>query len=177
MASEWYDYKELKNYLFELWISKEWNKLEQDNKRIYWRDLKKLYREATADMEIDSSDDEAFLRALQPDDENDGKKAKKKCKKGKYLHAYSIEWAMENGIDYPYSFTPEEYVVKSEMYEELYNALTTLDDFDRSIIEMYYFMGMTERQIGQELGVVQKTVNNHKTNSLETMREILTENQ
>lgn len=177
MASEWYDYHELKDYLYKLWKGKVWDSLSQEIKRIYWNDLQKLRGEANADMELGGSDEEAFLCALQPDDEDDGKKAKKKRKKGNYLRAYSIERAMENGIDYPYSFTPEEYVIKSEQYEELYTALTTLDDFDRSIIEMYYFMGMNERQIGQELGVVQKTINNHKTNSLETMREILTKNQ
>lgn len=88
----------------------------------------------------------------------------------------SLEEMEENGCPMPCSdpfMLPEEYVVKSEQHEELYAALATLDDFDRKIIEMYYFMGMNERQIGQELGVVQKTVNNHKTNSLETMREIL----
>lgn len=92
----------------------------------------------------------------------------------------SLEEMEESGCPMPYSdpcMLPEEYVVKSEQYEELYVALTALDDFDRSIIEMYYFMGMKERQIGHELGVVQKTVNNHKTKSLETLREILTEKQ
>jgi len=92
----------------------------------------------------------------------------------------SLEEMEESGCPMPCSdpfMLPEEYVVKSEQYEELYAALTTQDDFHRSIIEMYYFISMTEQQIGQELGVVQKTVNNHKTNDLETMREILTENQ
>lgn len=72
---------------------------------------------------------------------------------------------------------PEEYVVKSEQYEELYAALTTLDDFDRSIIEMYYFMDMKEWQIGQELGVVRERVNNHKRSSVKKLRKILTEKQ
>lgn len=92
----------------------------------------------------------------------------------------SLEEMEESGCPMPCSgpfMLPEEYVVKSEQYEELYDALATLDDFNRSIIEMYYFMGMNERQIGQELGVAQKTVNNHKANSLETMRKILAEKQ
>lgn len=81
MASEWYDYHELKDYLYKLWKGKVWDSLSQEIKRIYWNDLQKLRGEANADMELGGSDEEAFLCALQPDDEDDGKKAKKKRKK------------------------------------------------------------------------------------------------
>lgn len=85
MASEWYDYHELKDYLYKLWKGKVWDSLSQEIKRIYWNDLQKLRGEANADMELGGSDEEAFLCALQPDDEDDGKKAKKKRKKRQLL--------------------------------------------------------------------------------------------
>lgn len=92
----------------------------------------------------------------------------------------SLDEMEESGCPMPCSdpfMLPEEYVVKSEQYEELYAALATLDDFDRSIIEMYYFMNMKEQQIGQELDTVRWDVNNHKRSSLKKMRKILTEKQ
>ncbi|TGY91209.1 sigma-70 family RNA polymerase sigma factor [Petralouisia muris] len=175
MASEWYDYKEYKDYLYMLWKKGEWNNLSRDIQRFLWNEKQKLYGGANADMEFGGID-ETTLYDLQPNDDGD-KKPRKKRKKGNYLRAYSIEQAMEDGIDYSCPFTPEEYVVKSEQYEERYAAITTLDDFDRSIIEMYYFMNMKEQQIGQELDIVRWDVNNHKRSSLKKMRRILTEKQ
>lgn len=60
--------------------------------------------------------------------------------------------------------------MQQETYQELYMAIDMLDDTDKSIIEMYYFEEMKEREIGQELAVVQKTVNNHKRDSLEEIK-------
>lgn len=88
----------------------------------------------------------------------------------------SLEEMEESGCPMPCSdsfMLPEEYIVKSELYV----ALTTLDDFDRGIIELYYFEDMTERQIGQELGIAQKTVNNHKKSSLKKLLKVLEKNQ
>jgi len=141
--------------------------------RILWKQTKKEQREK---------------RCLNPDGTRCQKTSCGECERIQKIDlkdpcnglSLSLEEMEESGYPMPCSdpfMLPEEYVVKSEQYEELYAALTTLGDFDRNIIEMYYFIGMTEWQIGQELGVVQKTVNNHKTNNLETMREILTENQ
>lgn len=177
MASEWYDYKEYRDYLYMLWRTGEWAKLEQDIKRFLWNEKQKLYGEANADMELGGSGDEAFLHTLQPDDEDGGKKAKKKRKKGNYLRAYSIEQAMENGIDYPYSFTPEVAVIQQETNLELYAAIDTLDGTDQEIIVSYYFEGLKERQIGSMIGMKQKTVNNHKKSSLEKMAKVLKKNQ
>ena len=125
--------------------------------------------------------------------ESKHKEREKKCRDGKGIRCkddcskcswremgrpLSLEQLAVDGIEPAGSFmSPEEYIVKSELYDELYDALTTLADFDRGIIELYYFEDMAERQIGQEIGVVQKTVNNHKKSSLEKMAKILKKNQ
>lgn len=92
----------------------------------------------------------------------------------------SLEEMEESDCPMPYGdsfMSPEEYIVKSELYDELYVALATLDDFDRSIIEMIYFICMTERQIGAVIGMKQKTVNNHKKSSLKKLSKVLEKNQ
>lgn len=83
---------------------------------------------------------------------------------------------MEDGIDYPYSFTPEDIIMQQETNQKLYTAIDTLDEADRDIISLYYFEEFTERQIGTVLDMKQKTVNNHKNSSLKKMRTFLEEN-
>lgn len=175
MASEWYDYHEYKNYLYELRESKEWDKLDQSIKRFLWNEEKKLLGEANADMEIGGSG-ETKLCDLQPDDSDSSKKRSKKRKKGGYLRAYSIERAMEDGIDYPCSSTPEDIIIQQETNQELCIAIDTLDETDKDIISLYYFEEFTERQIGTVLNMKQKNVNNHKNASLKKMRTFLGEN-
>ena len=161
MASEWYDYHEYKNYLYKLRESEEWNKLNQSIKRFLWIEEKKLLGEANADMEI-GGNDETELCDLQPDDNGSNKKRRKKRKKRGYLRAYSIDRAMEDGIDYPCSSTPEDFIIQQETNQEIYTAIDTLDEADKDIISLYYFKELTERQVGTVLDMKQKTVNNHK---------------
>ena len=175
MASEWHDYKELKYYLYELWEKEIWDTLSQDIKRLYWNNLKELLGEANADMEF-GGNDETDLYVLQPDDSDNNKKRRKKRKKRGYLRTYSIGRAMEDGIDYPYSSTPEVIIIQQETSLELHAAIDTLDTIDQDIINLYYFEDLTERQIGEVLDMKQKTVNNHKNSSLEKMRTFLGEN-
>lgn len=176
MASEWYDYFELKNYLYTLWKDGEWDKLCQDIKRVYWNNLQQLLGEANAGMEIGSSD-ESTLCILQPVDDDGSEKARKKRIKGNYLHAYSIEWAMENGIDYPCLSTPEAAIIQQETNSELYAAIGTLDGADQKVVVSYYFEDLKERQIGAMIGMKQKTVNNHKKSSLKKLLKVLEKNQ
>ena len=175
MASEWYDYSEYKNYLYKLWKSGEWDKLDQRVKRFLWVEKQRLLGEANADMEIGGSND-MELCVLQTDDSDNNKNHSKKRKKRGYLRTYSIERAMEDGIDYPYSFTPEDIIMQQETNQKLYTAIDTLDEADRDIISLYYFEEFTERQIGTVLDMKQKTVNNHKNSSLKKMRTFLEEN-
>ena len=175
MASEWYDYKELKYNLYKLWKDGAWDTLSQDIKRLYWNDLQELLGEANADMEIGGSN-EIEPCDLQSDDSDSNKKRRKKRKKRGYLRAYSIDRAFEDGIDYPDTFTPENYVIQQETNQELYVAIDTLDKVDKDIISLYYFEEFTERQVGTTLDMKQKTVNNHKNSSLEKMRTFLEKN-
>lgn len=176
MASEWYDYKELKNYLYELWESEEWDKQSQDVKRVYWRDLKKLCREANADMEPGSSDEEAFLCALQPNGKADEKKTKKKRKKWKYLRAYSMERAIKDGIDYPYSFTPEDAVIQQETIQELYAAINTLGKNEQIVIYLH-LEGLSDHQISAQTGVAQTTVSYRRRAGIQKLKKIMEKNQ
>lgn len=176
MASEWYDYNEYKNYLYELWKSGEWDKLDIRIKRFLWIEKQKLLGEANADMEIGGSD-KTDLRDLRPNSDNGNKKSRKKRKKRGYLRTYSIEQAMEDGIDYPYSSTPEDFIIQQETNQELYTAINTLDETDKDIITLHYFEDLKERQIEKIVNMKQKTVNNHKHKSLKTMRKTLEKNQ
>lgn len=170
MASEWHDYSELKNYLYKLWKDGLWDTLSQDIKRLYWSELQGLLGEANADMEIGGSTDLCDLRP------NSGNGSKKRKKRG-YLRAYSIEQAMEDGIDYPYSSTPEDFIIQQETNQELYAAIDTLNEADKNIVVLHYFEDLKERQIEKIVNMKQKTVNNHKHKSLKTMRKILEKDQ
>lgn len=124
--------------------------------------------------------------------ESKHKEREKKCRDGKGIRCkddcskcswremgrpLSLEQLAVDGIEPAGSFLPEEFIIQQETYQELHIAISTLDDFDRGIIELYYFEDMAERQIGQELGVVQKTVNNHKKSSLKKLSKVLEKNQ
>lgn len=139
--SDYFDYMELKIYVYGLYKDGIWESLSQEIKCLYWRDLQRLWRKVE-------------------------------------MRTISLEQIYEeDGYEPADSFSVEDYIIQQETYQELHMAIDMLNDTDKSIIEMYYFEEMKERQIGQELAVVQKTVNNHKTKSLETLREILTEKQ
>lgn len=133
MASEWYDYNEYSNYLYKLWKSGEWDRLDPSIKRFLWNEKQKLYDEANADM--------------------------------------------EEGIDYPDAFTPEEYIIQQETYQELYAAIDTLDEVDKDIINLYYFEELSERKVEKVLNITQGTVNNHKAKSLKKIKEIMEKKQ
>ena len=172
MASEWHDYSELKNYLYKLRKDGVWDTLSQDIKRLYWNSLRGLLGEANADMEIGGNNKTGSCD-LRPDDGNGRKKRKKRG----YLRTYSIERAMEDGIDYPYSSTPEDFIIQQETNQELYTAIDMLDSTNKSIIDLYYFEELRERQIGAVLDMKQKTVNNHKNSSLKAMKKFLEKDQ
>ena len=139
--SDYFDYMELKKYVYGLYKDGIWESLSQEIKCLYWRDLQRLWRKVE-------------------------------------MRTISLEQIYEeNGYEPADSFSVEDYIIQQETYQELHMAIDMLNDTDKSLIEMYYFEEMKERQIVKELAVVQKTVNNHKTKSLETLREILTEKQ
>ena len=56
---------------------------------------------------------------------------------------------------------------------ELKNAMTLLKDRDRQIIKMKYFQGMTQRQIGEKLGITQCQVSRDERRAIKVLREAL----
>ena len=185
--SDYFDYMELKIYVYGLYKDGVWESLSQEIKCLYWRDLKRLWRRTEAGMDTKNTktkqiECDACILGITPDidqcDCNNNDNYPDRGYGEKYKRPLSLERAYEElGYEPADSFSVEDYIIQQETYQELHMAIDMLNDTDKSIIEMYYFEEMKERQIGQELAVVQKTVNNHKTKSLETLREILTEKQ
>lgn len=58
---------------------------------------------------------------------------------------------------------------------DISEALCCLPEEKRKIILMYFFLGMTEKEIGSHMNLVQSTVHYHKEKSLKLMKEILEE--
>lgn len=163
-------YIEVKRIIYQLIKAGEWHSLDPKIRKVYTDDLKYWQRR------LGFPDDNTEKQSDSVLDMGDRKQTKKPDRKKYYEHPFSLEKAEAELGFIPISpFSVEDEVIQNETYQELHIAIDTLDDFDKYVIEKYYFEDMKERQIGQELGVVQKTVNNHKTDSLETMKEILTE--
>lgn len=109
-----------------------------------------------------------------------GVRCKGDCSKCPWLETgrpLSLEQLAADGAE-PSSFlSTEEYIVQQETYQELYIAVDTLAELDKSIVDLYYFGALNEREIGQKLGIAQKTVNNHKRKILPMLEKILEKNQ
>ncbi len=78
-------------------------------------------------------------------------------------------------------------LIKSTSYESfslpiedriaLYQALKKLSDFNRRIMILLFFGGLTQQQVADKLGVSQKKVSRAKAKSIEQLREQLSEKQ
>lgn len=96
------------------------------------------------------------------------------CKEYRSGTPLSLEQlADEFGFEPAYPVSVEGQVLRNELYQTLYNAIDSLDEMDKLIIELYFFEGKTERQIADLLDFGQKGVNTRKTKILGKMREIL----
>lgn len=92
----------------------------------------------------------------------------------------SLDEMEESGSLMPISkafISPEDYLIQQETHQDLYTAISALDETDQDLIILYYFEELKERQIGSVLNMKQKTVNNHKNNCLKKMKKFLTKNQ
>lgn len=88
----------------------------------------------------------------------------------------SLDEMEESGNLMPISKTfisQENYVIQQELYQELYAAISTLDETDQELIRLYYFENLKERQVGSVLDMKQKTVNNHKNSCLKKIKKNL----
>lgn len=89
---------------------------------------------------------------------------------------YSMERARD---EYGYEeesqeISPEERLIEKEIVADVRSCIALLNNLDRKIIEAY-MEGLTERQIAEEVGVSQKTVNNHKKKIFGILRKNLTQ--
>lgn len=158
-------YMEAKNIIRWLYKTGEWHSLDPKIRKVYKDDLDYWRLRLGRPDDIENQDNKLGV--------NNSGQAKKPRRKKYYEHPLSIEQAEDKGMIPADPFSLEEYIMQQETYQELHMAIEMLDDTDKSIIEMYYFEEMKERQIGQELAIVQKTVNNHKRDSLKEMKKKL----
>ena len=141
------DYMELKN-LFRSYLNDEEIKMSQELKQFFWRELKRLQREAQS-PEADSGEHNA-----------------------RQLHLLSLEQQMELGYMPEDPLNVEMLVETAELSDALYAAISQLDERSRMIVEMYS-EGYTEREIAVAIGACQKSVNNWKKSALAELRVIL----
>lgn len=183
--SDYFDYKELKDYLYELYENGVWKNLSQEIKRLYWRDLKRLWRKTKAGMATKNTKTkqiECDARVLditpdtdQSDCNNDDNHSDKEYGE-EYKRPLSLELAYEkDGYEPADSFSVEDYIIQQETNDELHAAIETLDEQKQDIIKRYYFEEQTEREIGEEIGKVQGTVNYQKNKSHEELWKIMKE--
>lgn len=64
-------------------------------------------------------------------------------------------------------------ILDKEKYQELYRAMDVLDDRDREIIRLKYWDDMTNKEIGESLGISGKTVANRASVAVGVLREVL----
>ena len=183
--SDYFDYMELKRFAYKLYKDGVWDGLSKDIKRLYWRDLQRLWRRVKAGMGVNDiddreSEDTARILGITPDIaqsdkcDEDSKPSGKAKKCSKYQRPLSLERAEEELGFLPLSsFSVESYVIQKELYQAVYVAIENLESEQKQIIFSYYFEGKTQKQIGAELDVCQKTVSNKKKEVIEQLQELL----
>jgi RNA polymerase sigma factor (sigma-70 family) len=109
-------------------------------------------------------------------DEN-GNRCMKSCKDCLKLRdgtPFSIEFMIEKGIEVADPTDVEEIVAYHLLLDELYAALSELEDEESSLIGAIFFDGKSERQIAGELGLSQKAVNKRRHRILAKLFEKMT---
>ncbi len=67
----------------------------------------------------------------------------------------------------------EETAIANVMAEQLHRCLALLPEGERTLLEKIYFLGMTERQAAQALGVPNMTVHNRKVQILRKLKKMM----
>lgn len=159
---EYETYMEVKRIIYQLYKAGEWDSLDPEIKRVYQNNLKYWQRRLGIDEENN----------VEPEKEQQNNK--KPDRKKYYDHPLSLDRAEgELGFLPISSFSVEAYVIQKELYQALNAAIENLGNEQRQIILLYYFEDETETQIGIELGVCQKTINNKKQKALDRLKELL----
>ena len=184
--SDYFDYMELKIYVYGLYKDRIWESLSQEIKRLYWRDLKRLWRRTEAGMDTKNTktkqiECDARILGITPDiDQCDCNNDDNYHDRGygeKYKRPLSLEQAYEElGYEPADSFSVEDYVIQQETNQELHAAIETLDEQKQEIIESYYFEGQTEREISTKIGKAQTTVNYKKGKIHKELKKIMKKN-
>lgn len=86
----------------------------------------------------------------------------------------SLELVQEKDIDIVLdeSSNPENYVIRQELSQALYDAINTLESRDKEII-MLFAAGTTERKIAEQVNLSQSRVNRRKEKIVNELRELL----
>src|SRR5699024_7369169 len=69
----------------------------------------------------------------------------------------------------------EKEIIQKEIYEKLYDAIKTLNQKDKVLIQMKYFENKSHKEIGKILGITPKTVTNRHYRIIRYLRSKLLE--
>jgi len=67
----------------------------------------------------------------------------------------------------------EEQVIKNIEYERLKNHISELDEISRQVLQMKYVLGMSYKEIGEELGMTPKHVDTRIMRAKEKVRKLM----
>lgn len=80
------------------------------------------------------------------------------------------EWPYDPGFFDKLPLDPNRF---GDHYDQIVDAIESLPEKQRQVIEMLFWGRMSEEAIGTELNVTQQTVNYHKKLAFESLREVL----
>lgn len=152
--SDYNDYMELKKYYFE-YLSMDI--MTPEIKQLYWRSLKGSERRSRCRLE-NGTRCTASCR---------------NCPRQREGTPLSLDAMSEIGIETAdMLFSLENHIVELELSEALGNAISALNEQNRTII-ILFSEGVTERAIAAEVGMSQKGVNNRIHKIIDILRESL----
>ena len=85
---------------------------------------------------------------------------------------YSLDKLMENGFDAADPSDVAEIVADKQLLDSLLSALGRLDDDERGLIDALFYKNKTERELSEETGIPQKTINNRKRAIIKKLRNL-----
>ena len=77
--------------------------------------------------------------------------------------------------DAPSDFSTAEQFIRDEQYRQLYKAVAALPELDAKIITLYYFCGLSQREIAAVTGLSFTNVRVRFSRTREKLKEILTQ--
>lgn len=111
---------------------------------------------------------EAVYRAYKRSVWNENKRARYRCDVERSLEKY-----LELGMDFASETLVEEIVTEQILLEALLDALKTLSDEERALINLLFYEEMTEREAAGIFNISSVAVHRRKTRILEKLKKIL----